>query len=196
MTLARAAFGEHTLLKQALMVLGGTLLIALAAQISVPMYPAPVTLQTLAVLLAGLTFGARLGVVTVLTYLAQGAAGLPVFANATNGIAFFGPTAGFLFGFVLMVWIVGVAADRGWVRHVFGAALASVIASVLLYVPGAAWPMAVAGAFGLDAGWVGLSADKIWAGFIAPFVLGDLVKSVLAAVVVTAALSWWSRRAV
>ena len=181
MTLAQIAFGQQTLLKQALLVLSGSLFIALAAQVSVPMYPVPMTLQTLAILLVGLTYGARLGVLTVLAYLAEGAIGLPVFANAGNGAAFFGPTAGFLVGFVVFVWMVGTATDRGWTRSVGATALICVAASMILYVPGTAWPLAVAGAFGLEGGWVGLAGAKVWAGFVAPFLLGDVVKSVLAA---------------
>ena len=183
MTLARAALGELTLPKQVLMVLGGALAIAIAAQISVPMFPVPMTLQTLAVLLVGLTFGAHLATATLLVYLGQGAMGLPVFANGGATLTFFGPTAGFLLGFVLMAGLVGFAADRGWTRGVFGAALVCLAASALLYVPGVAWPMAVAGAVGIDGGWVGLGADRVWAGFMAPFLLGDAVKAVLAALI-------------
>lgn len=189
MSLARAAVGQMSLMRQALMVLGGSVFIALAAQISVPMYPVPMTLQTLAILIVGLSYGARMGSLTVLAYLAQGAAGLPVFANAMNGAAFVGPTAGFLLGFVGVVALVGYAADRGWTRTVVGAALVCVLASAALYIPGTAWPMAVAGSLGLDAGWVGLSGEKVWQAFVAPFLIGDVVKSVIAALIVTGAFA-------
>lgn len=186
MTLTQATFGKSTLTRQALLVLGGSLFIALAAQVSVPFFPVPLTLQTLAILIVGLSFGSRLGAVTLLAYLAQGAAGLPVFANGMNGVAFFGPTAGFLVGFVMMAWIAGLAADRGMTKSVFGSAAAALVASAALYIPGIAWPMAVAGATGLDAAWVGQDfASYYWAYFIAPFVLGDVVKAVLAALVVS-----------
>ncbi|THH38789.1 biotin transporter BioY [Aliishimia ponticola] len=185
MTLAQTAFGTQSLAKKAMMVLGGSLFIAICAQISVPMYPVPMTLQTLAILLVGLSFGARMGAVTVLAYLAEGAMGLPVFANAGNGAAFFGPTGGFLIGFVALAWIAGFFADRGWARSFGLAALAGVIASAVLYIPGVAWPMAVAGAMGLEGGWVGLSAASVWGGFMAPFLIGDLVKAVIAALVIS-----------
>ncbi len=193
MTVTGVAGGQLSLLRQALLVLGGSVFIALAAQVSVPMYPVPMTLQTLAVLIVALSYGARLGTLTLLAYLAQGAAGLPVFANAMNGVAFVGPTAGFLIGFVGVAALVGFAADRGWTRHWAAAALVCAVASVLLYLPGTAWPMAVAGAFGLNAGWVGLDAHAVWAAFVAPFLLGDVVKSVIAALVVTGA--WAAVRA-
>src|SRR5690606_40788097 len=92
MTLSKALVPSQSLLTRALMVAGGSAFIALAAQVSVPMLPVPMTLQTLAILLVGFAFGARMGVATLLAYLAEGAMGLPVFANGMNGIAFFGPT--------------------------------------------------------------------------------------------------------
>ena len=186
MTLAQAALGQQTLLKQALLVLGGSLFIAVAAQVSVPMFPVPMTLQTLAILIVGLSFGARLGALTVVAYLAEGAMGLPVFANAGNGAAFFGPTAGFLAGFVLMAYLAGLAAER--LRGVVPVALACLVAAAVIYVPGIAWPMAVAGATGLEGGWIGQGfGSYYWTYFIAPFLIGDAVKAVIAAVIVTGA---------
>ena len=75
-----------------------------------------------------------------------------------------------------------------------GTALAAIVVSALLYIPGVAWPMAIAGGSGFEAGWVGLSAEKIWAGFMAPFLLGDVVKAVLAAVIVTGGWAVLRRR--
>ena len=193
MTLSQIYSGSDKLLQQAGLVLGGTLLIALAAQVSVPMWPVPITLQTLAILIVGLSFGARLGVATLVAYLAQGAMGLPVFAGGGSALALMGPTAGFLFGFVLMVWIVGQAADRGMTRGIFGAALTCIVASAALYLPGVAWPMAVAGAFGIEGSWVGSTAASIWTYWVSPFLLGDAIKSVLAALIVTGGLSWWNK---
>lgn len=193
MTLAATALGQSTFTKQALLILGGSMLIAIAAQISVPMWPVPMTLQTLAVLLVGLCFGARLGAMTLLAYLAEGAMGLPVFANGGNGAAFFGPTAGFLIGFVLMAWIAGLAADRGATRGFAGTVLVALVASALLYVPGLAWPLGVAQAAGIDAGWAGLSTDRVLAGFMMPFLAGDAVKAVIAALLVTG--GWAALRA-
>jgi len=186
MTLTHAFLPSMTRLQQGLLVLGGALAVALAAQVSVPMIPVPMTLQTVAILIVGLTFGARLGAATLLAYLAQGAAGLPVFAGGGAGPAYMvGPTFGFLLGFVLMAWVAGLAADRGLARGFVSTALVAVLASVLLYLPGVAWPMFAAGAFGVDAGWVGTSAADLWAGWVSPFLLGDAVKAILAALVVS-----------
>lgn len=175
-TLASAALGRETALKRLALVVGGSLLIALAAQVSVPMVPVPMTLQTLAILTVGLTLGARLGAATVAVYLAEGAMGLPVFANGNAGLAYMmGPTAGFLAGFVGMAWLAGWASDRGMTRSFLGAAMAAVAASALLYVPGLAWP-AVA---------MGKSVPDLLSGWMLPFLAGDAVKAVLAALVVT-----------
>ena len=184
MTLSQAVTGSTSLLKQVLMVAGGTAFIALAAQISVPMLPVPMTLQTLAILMVGFTFGARLGAATLIAYLAEGAMGLPVFANGMNGVAFAGPTAGFLVGFVGMAWAAGWAAERGLARGFVGTALSAIVISALLYVPGLVWPALVAGATGVEAGWVAQGSGFYWTWFVAPFLLGDAVKAVIAALLV------------
>lgn len=177
---------SESLLHKAAMVLGGSLFIAIAAQISVPMYPVPMTLQTLAILLVGLSFGSRLGALTVIAYLAEGAMGLPVFANAMNGAAFFGPTAGFLVGFVGLAWVAGFAVERGLAKSILGTAIAGIVASALLYIPGIAWPMSVAQLSGIEAGWIGREfGSYYWAYFMAPFLIGDAVKAVLAALIVS-----------
>lgn len=175
-----------SLLHKSALVLGGSLLIAIAAQISVPMYPVPMTLQTLAILLVGFAMGSRLGALTVIAYLAEGAMGLPVFANGMNGAAFAGPTAGFLVGFVGLAWMAGFAAERGLASNVVGAAIAAIVASAALYIPGILWPAVVAGATGIEAGWIAREfGSYYWAYFIAPFLIGDTVKAVIAAILVT-----------
>ncbi|MBF9049985.1 biotin transporter BioY [Roseobacter sp. HKCCD9010] len=195
-TLSQAALGTDGIGRKALLVLGGTLFIAVAAKISVPMLPVPMSLQTLAILIVGFAFGSRLGAVTLLAYLTQGAMGLPVFTPTTAPglLAFAGPTAGFLIGFVGMAYLAGLAAERGLARGVISTALVAIAISALLYIPGVAWPMAVASAFGVEAGWVGLSAAPIWANFVAPFLLGDVIKSVLVALIVTGAWRALARR--
>lgn len=184
-TLSAALVGHDTQAKKVLLALGGSLLIALAAKASVPMFPVPMTLQTLAVLVVGLAFGARLGAATLVLYLAEGAMGLPVFSPTTApGVAAFtGPTAGFLVGFVLMAWVAGYASDRGWTKHFLGAAAAALAASALLYVPGLAWPAAV----------MGKSVPELLSGWMLPFLAGDAVKALIAALVVTGA--WAALRA-
>jgi biotin transport system substrate-specific component len=188
-TLLTATSGDQTLLRKALLVAVGSLFIALAAQISLPMWPVPVTLQTLAILLVGFAYGSRLGAVTVLAYLAQGFMGLPVFTPSTlPGLAaLIGPTAGFLIGFVGLAWLAGFVAERGLARGVLGTALAAIVASAILYVPGVLWPMAVASAAGVNAGWAGQGLGFYGVHFVAPFLIGDVIKAAIAALVVSGA---------
>jgi biotin transport system substrate-specific component len=184
MTLSQAVIGTGSTARKAMLVLAGSAFIAVAAQISVPMLPVPMTLQTLAILMVGFAYGSRLGAATLAVYLAEGAMGLPVFANGMNGLAFAGPTAGFLLGFVAMAWAAGFAAERGLARGVVGTALSALLISAALYLPGVAWPALVAGGAGFEAGWVAQDAGFYWTWFVAPFLLGDAVKAVIAALLV------------
>lgn len=181
MTLSQIAFGADTLLKKTLLVIAGTLLITIAAKVQVPFWPVPVTLQTLAILTIALAFGPRLAAVTVLAYLAEGFAGLPVFSGPVAGPAYFtGPTAGFLVGFVLMAYVAGLGAARGLVPMIGFA----ILGGALLYIPGLAWPMAVAELFGIEAKWVGSSWASIWQYWLSPFILADVTKAIVASLLV------------
>jgi len=196
-TLLTATFGDQGVLRKTLLVLAGALFIALAAQISVPMWPVPVTLQSLAILLVGFAYGSRLGAATVIVYLTQGLMGLPVFTPTTMpGLAaLIGPTGGFLIGFVALAWIAGFAAERKLARGVIGSALVALGVSAALYLPGVLWPMSVAALAGVDAGWAGHGLGFYWTHFVAPFLIGDAIKAVLAALIVSGAWSALSRKA-
>ena len=184
MALAFSQSNNKKLLKNISLVILGTVFIALSAQVIVPFVPVPVTLQTLAVLIIGLSFGSKLGLVTVFTYLFEGAVGLPVFAGGASTLAFIGPTAGFLFGFLLMVYVAGLARDLQ-VTNFFATSFFTLLASMLLYIPGAIWPLLIAEFFGIKAGWANLPVSKIISSFIAPFILIDIVKSFVAALLVS-----------
>lgn len=109
----------------------GALLIAIGAKISIPLQPVPITLQSLAVLLIGMMYGLRLGVITVLAYLAAGLAGMPVFAIASGSM-----TSGYLVGFVLAVALTGFLADRGWMYHVFSSITAALLGMLIILLCG------------------------------------------------------------
>ena len=171
--LAGGLTGRKTLVGQIALIIGASALIALAAQVSVPFYPVPMTLQTLAVLIVGFGLGARLGALALIAYLAEGALGLPVFANAGASASLIGPMAGFLFGFVAMAWLAGLAAERGLARGFVTTALVALALSALLYLPGLAWLSSFIG------------IDKAIALGALPFLLGDALKAVIAAMVVS-----------
>jgi len=161
--------------------LGGTLLLTLSAKTKVVLGPVDMNLQTLAVLLIASAFGLRLGLATLLLYLAEGVMGLPVFQSTPEkgiGIAYMlGSTGGYLAGFVVMAAIAGWAADRGFDRSpikLFGAFL---VAEVIMMAMGFAWLSGLIG------------ADKAWQFGVAPFIVPDLIKVALAAASVPAVWS-------
>ncbi|MEL6586316.1 MAG: biotin transporter BioY [Pseudomonadota bacterium] len=194
MTLTSMALGQMTLPKQAMLVLAGSALIAVAAQINVRFWPVPMTLQTLAILFVGFAYGSRLGAATLLAYLAEGAMGLPVFANGMNGAAFVGPTAGFLVGFVGLAWLAGLATDRGITSPLLLAPV-GIAATLLLYIPGLAWPLGVAQAMGVSVWGADLAFADLLGAFMTPFLVGDIVKAVVAALLVSGGVAWMKSRA-
>lgn len=167
---------DRAMWKNILLILGASLLVAVAARVEVPMVPVPMTLQTLAISVIGLTLGARLAGAALLAYLAQGLMGLPVGSGGDAGPAWlFGPTGGFLFGFVAMAWLTGYLAEQGLARGFWRTFVAAFVPATLLFVPGVAWLWAVTP---LDL------SGAMMAGMV-PFLTGDVVKAVLAALIVT-----------
>ena len=155
---------------KAALVVFGSLLLAVSAQFKIPLYPVPVTGQTLVVLLIGMTYGPRLGGITLAAYLFEGALGLPVFAGGAAGAAvLMGPTAGYLFGFLLAAIAMGYLAERGMGRTVVSTIAAMVIGNCVIYLCGALWL----------ANFIGFG-QAIAAGVL-PFLYGDALKLVVAA---------------
>ncbi len=169
--------GARSLPMRIVFVLAGTLALALASRISVPMVPVPITMQTFAVTMIGALYGWRLGTLTVLAWLAEGMAGLPVLAGGAGGIAHFaGPTAGYLVSFPLMAAMVGWLAERGWTgRRLVQSFAAHFAANLLCLALGGAWLATLIG------------LEKAMMLGVAPFVLGALLKSALAAALLKAA---------
>ncbi|MEL6583645.1 MAG: biotin transporter BioY [Pseudomonadota bacterium] len=183
--LANALWRSDSAVRHIVLILAASWLVAIAAQIKVPMFPVPISLQTLAILFVGFTLGSRLGAGALIAYVAQGAAGLPVFAGAGLGLAtLMGPTGGFIIGFIAMAYIAGRAAETGLASGFVSTALVGVFASAILYVPGILWPMYLAVLSGVDAGWAAQGFGFYWQYFIAPFLLGDAIKAALAALLV------------
>lgn len=177
------------------LVLGGTLILAISAKIKVPFYPVPMTLQTFAVMALAAAYGSRLAVLTVLAYLLEGALGLPVFTNTPPAVAgplyFLGPTGGFLIGFILLALIVGSATDRGWDRSIPKLFAAMVVADVVVFALGFAW---LAWFAQLSSGGQGLGVEAAFMNGVVPFLLADLLKIALAAMAIPAAWSLFDRR--
>jgi biotin transport system substrate-specific component len=180
-SLALPQKGAARLATQIFLAVVGTLILTLSAKTKVVFGPVDMSLQTLAIFLIAAVFGLRLGVATLLLYLAEGALGLPVFQSSPEkgvGIAYMlGTTGGYLVGFVVAAAIVGYAADRGWDRSIvkfFGAVL---LAEIVMLALGFAW---LAGLIG---------AERAWQFGIVPFIVPDLVKVALASAAVPAVWS-------
>jgi biotin transport system substrate-specific component len=126
--------------RDALLVLSGSLLVAVCAQFVVPFYPVPVTGQTFGVLLTGMLLGSKRGSLALVAYVAEGIAGLPVFYGGRAGPGqLIGPTGGYLIGFIVAAFVAGWLAERGWDRRFATAAAAMVIGNIVIYFFGVAW---------------------------------------------------------
>ncbi|MCZ8179154.1 MAG: biotin transporter BioY [Rhizobium sp.] len=161
---------------QAALLLFGTGVLALASQISVPMVPVPITMQTFALTMIGVLYGWRLGALTVLAWLGEAMMGLPVLANGGGGLApFVGPTAGYLVSFPIIAALAGYLAEKGWTgSHVVKSFLAHLSANILCLAIGGAW-----------LGYL-IGAEKGLALGVTPFILGAVLKSALAAALLLA----------
>ena len=156
----------------ALLAILGSALMAVSAKIQVPMYPVPMTMQTFAVLVIAMAYGARLAGVTLLLYLAEGAIGLPVFASGAGLAYMAGPTGGYLAGFLVAAVLVGWLAERGWDRNPPLTFLANAAGTTIIFVLGLAYLSTLVG-----------GVDVAFEKGLAPFAIGALVKVSLAAAV-------------
>ena len=155
---------------QLLPLLVGIALLTASAHIKIPFYPVPLTMQTLVVLGIGMTYGVRLGGVTLLGYLAAGVIGLPVFAGGAGIAYMMGPTGGYLAGFFVAAVVLGVLAERGWTRNWATSAAAMLIGNAIIYLLGVGWLTSLIG-------W-----DKAVQFGLLPFLYGDVLKLIIAAV--------------
>jgi biotin transport system substrate-specific component len=151
----------------------GSLFLALSSYVQVPMIPVPVTMQTFAVALVGALYGWRLGGITIIAWLVEGAAGLPVLAGGASGVHHFvGPTGGYLLAFPVAGALMGWLAERGWNgSRVSLAFLGMLLSNAVCLLLGAAWLAVLIG-----------PQRAIVLG-VAPFLVGALLKSALGAAV-------------
>ena len=162
---------QRSWLLDAVLVVLFSAFVALTAQVEIPLWPVPLTLQTLGVLFTGAVLGSRRGALALLLYLTEGALGLPVFAGGASGVGYMlGPTGGYLVGFVVAAGVVGRLAQRGWDRRLVWAAVAMVIGNVIIYACGVAW--------------LAVFLGDLWGALVNGmllFVVGDLIKIAVAA---------------
>lgn len=164
---------SNTMARNIFLAVAGSLLLWVSAKIQIPFYPVPMTMQTFVVLGLGAAFGWRLAMATVVLYLVEGAAGLPVFSGTPEkglGLAYMaGPTAGYLVGFVAASGLVGWLAQKGADKNVFAMFAVMLLGSAVIYLFGFTWLANLIG------------TEKAWIYGVMPFLYGDLLKSALAA---------------
>ena len=148
-----------------------SLLLILSAKIKVDLYPVPMTLQPLAVLMIAMLCGRNISVAAVSLYLFQGMIGIPVFAYGGGLPYLLGPTGGFLFGFLFASMIIGELADRGWGKHNFKSIIAMLIGLIVIY------------AFGVFQLSILKGFDFAIINGLKPFIVGDLYKLILVALI-------------
>jgi biotin transporter BioY len=170
-TLADVALPGRGVVYNTILVVLGSLLVALFARLAItlPFTPVPITGQTYAVLLVGAALGSRRGVLSMLLYIVEGGVGLPFFAAGASGwTRVFGPTGGYLLSYVLAAFVVGWLAERGWDRRLGTCVLAMLAGEIAIYLVGLPWLAAFMG------------ADRVLPLGLLPFVPGDAIKLLLA----------------
>jgi biotin transport system substrate-specific component len=168
-------------LRDAGLIIGGSVVVAALAQLSDHQLPVPHTGQTLGVLLVGAALGWRRGGRALLTYVAAGLAGLPFFANGNAGLGVLvGPTGGYLIGFIAAAMLVGWLAERGWDRSPWLMALAMVLGNAIIYLCGVGQLLVVVH---------GLTLMQAFQVGVLPFLIFDAIKLIVAVIVLPGA--WW-----
>ena len=169
-----AQLAEQSLAMRAMVVLLGSIVLAASSWIQVPMYPVPMTMQSCAILLVGALCGRRLAAETVGAFLLEAAIGLPVLAGGAGGLHhFWGPTAGYLFGYLVAATVIGWLVERGFARNLPKLVVAMLVGEVAIFGLGCLWLGAMFG-----------TKVAIVSGLL-PFLLGDAVKTAFAAAVAT-----------
>jgi len=161
------------------LVMAGSLLIATLAQIEIllPFPPVPITGQTFGVLLIGAVLGSNRGVAALVLYIVEGGLGLPFFAGGASGLGILtGATAGYLVGFVIAAYVVGLLAEQGLERSVRTSVIPFLAGTIIIYACGATWLAALLGGFG-----------KAIAAGVLPFLVGDTIKLIAASLALPAA---------
>ena len=168
----------RSLVTDAALVVGGVVLTGLLAQVEIPLWPVPITGQTLGVLLVGASLGAARGAISMVLYALVGALGAPVFSDFASGTTtLLGPSGGYIVGFVLAAAFTGWLAQRRWERGLVRGLLAFVAGSVVVFLIGLPWLKV-----SLDLTW----SQTLQAGLF-PFIVGGLVKAAIAAIVLRGA---------
>jgi biotin transport system substrate-specific component len=178
----------------------GSLVLAAAANLKIPLQPVVINFTTLAVAILAASFGWRIGVATVVLYIAEGLSGLPFFANGGGWGYVLSPSFGFIVGYLPMAFIIGLAADRGASRSVVRLFGWMLIADAVVFAFGYAWLLVVAnmilGGGGELPKWLqgGDLLTIAWNGAVQPFIVWDILKMAFAALTVASVWTLLKRK--
>lgn len=166
-------------LRDLFLIIIGSLFVAALAQVKIPLFftPVPITGQTLGVLLIGAALGSKRGAAALGLYLAEGALGFPFFAGGAHGMSIvIGATGGYLLGFIVAAYVIGILAERGLERNARTSLIPFLIGTAIIYVCGVTWLAVALGSF-----------SKAIALGLLPFLIGDAIKLIAAALFLPAA---------
>ena len=170
----------RTLVMDVVLVVAGAALVTVLAQVVIPLQPVPITGQTLAVLLVGSTLGSLRGAISMVLYAALGLVGLPVYSDGSHGAGvLFGATGGYIVGFILSAALVGLLAERQWDRKILKALATFAAGSLAVFAIGLPWLAVV----------LHLNLQQTLEGGFYPFIIGGIIKAVIAAGLLP--LAWW-----
>lgn len=171
-TLYELYFNYRNIFTDVLMIGLSILFMGVMANIRIPLWPVPITMQTFGIFLLAFFFGAQKGVISILAYLLAGLAGFGVFAGYSSGYApFIGPTGGYLIGFIAMIFVVGKLVEKGYGRTKKSVLVCMLLGEAILYV------------FGLTGLYFALGNISLWQTLkygLFPFIIGDSLKIALA----------------
>jgi len=171
---------SRRLLMDIVFIVSGALLTGLLAQVSIPTWPVPITGQTLAVLLVGSALGAARGAISMVLYAVLGIVGLPVFSDWSHGIGVIGGfTGGYIVGFIASAALIGWIAQREWDHRIWRALISAVAGTLVTFAIGLVWLWATLGLAGYPN-----DLNSVLVGGLYPFIIGGIVKAVIAAIVI------------
>ena len=164
--------GINTYYKNILLIIFGTLLLAVSSKIQVPFWPVPMTMQTFVVFIIGMSYGWRLASATLIAYLIEGAVGLPVFAKGGGLLYLMGPTAGYLYGMTLAAGVMGFIAEHGNAKSYIKCLIPLLLGTFIIFVLGVGYLGSVIG------------YDKALAAGLYPFIPSEFFKIALAIAII------------
>ena len=160
--------GINTYLKYILLIVFGTILLAVSSKIQVPFWPVPMTMQTFVVFIIAMTYGWKLSFLTLIAYLIEGAIGLPVFAKGGGLLYLTGPTAGYLYGMAIAAGVMGYLADLGYGQTIIKCIFPLLIGTIIIFVLGVGYLSTIIG------------LEKALVAGLLPFIPSELFKIALA----------------